>query len=153
MGSYGFQEELIHFQGQTVYGTPMAIHSLVNWGLMHGGIDGFSRFIVFLKCSTRKNSETVKQCFLVATEHFEWPSRVRTDHGGENVKVSGLMEEGRGTNRGNWVPTEGAGTSVRHNRELTQRRRQRQRKRHLKINIWEMLTIFRLFLLPRILYC
>ena len=38
-------------------------------------------------------------------------------------------------------------------RELTQRRRQRQRKRHLKINIWEMLTIFRLFLLPRILYC
>ena len=39
------------------------------------------------------------------------------------------------------------------NRELTQRRRQRQRKRHLKINIWEMLTIFRLFLLPRILYC
>ena len=39
------------------------------------------------------------------------------------------------------------------NRELTQSRRQRQRKRHLKISIWEMLTIFRLFLLPRILYC
>ena len=38
-------------------------------------------------------------------------------------------------------------------RELTQRRRQRQRKRHLKISIWEMLNIFGLFLLPRILYC
>ena len=37
--------------------------------------------------------------------------------------------------------------------ELTQRRRQRQRKRHLKINIWEMVTIFKLLLLPRILYC
>ena len=36
--------------------------------------------------------------------------------------------------------------------ELTQRRRQRQRKRHLKINIREMVTIFRLLLLPRILY-
>ena len=37
--------------------------------------------------------------------------------------------------------------------ELTQRRRQRQRKRHLKINIWEMVTIFRLLLPPHILYC
>ena len=37
--------------------------------------------------------------------------------------------------------------------ELTQRRRQRQRKRHLKINIWEMVTIFRLLLPPRIPYC
>ena len=29
---------------------------------------------------------------------------------------------------------------------------QQQRKRHLKINIWEMVTILRLLLLPRILY-
>ena len=39
-------------------------------------------------------------------------------------------------------------------RELTQRRRQRQRqrKRHLKINIWEMVTIWLFLHLPRIPY-
>ena len=38
---------------------------------------------------------------------------------------------------------------LRVTRRLKQQRRQRQRKRHLKINIWEMVTIFLLFLLPR----
>ena len=39
------------------------------------------------------------------------------------------------------------------NEELKQSQRLRQRKRHLKIIIWEMVTIFWLLLLPRILYC
>ena len=34
----------------------------------------------------------------------------------------------------------------------TRERRQWQRKHHLKINLWEMVTILRLLLLPRILY-
>ena len=68
---------------------------------------------MFLKCSTNNKSETVKQCFLAATEHFEWPSRVRNDHGGENVKVWELMEERRGTNRGSYL----AGTSL-HNQRI-----------------------------------
>mgnify|MGYP000123268434 FL=1 len=33
---------------------------------------------------------------------------------------------------------------------LKQQRRQRQRKRHLKINIWEMLTILLFLCFPRI---
>ena len=37
-------------------------------------------------------------------------------------------------------------------RELKQQRRQRQRKRHLKTNIWEMVTILLLLLLRRIPY-
>ena len=37
------------------------------------------------------------------------------------------------------------------NRELKQQRRQRQLKRDLKINIWEMVTILGLLLLRRIL--
>ena len=75
-------------------------HSLVNWGfVIHGGIDGFSRLIVFLKCSTNNRSETVEQCFISAIEQYQWPSRVRTDHGGENTRVWQLMEEIRGANR------------------------------------------------------
>ena len=34
-------------------------HSLVSWGfVIHGGIDGFNRLMVFLKCSTRNRSDT-----------------------------------------------------------------------------------------------
>lgn len=35
-------------------------HSLVTWGfVIHGGIDGFSRLIVYLKCSTNNRSNAV----------------------------------------------------------------------------------------------
>lgn len=89
-------------------------HSLVNWGfVIHGGIDGFSRLIVYLKCSTNNKSETVEQCFIAATNQYEWPSRVRTDYGGENVKVWELMEEQRGADRGSYI----AGTLV-HNQRI-----------------------------------
>ena len=48
-------------------------HSLVTWGfVIHGGIDGFSRLIVFLKCSTNNRSDTVLDLFLTATQRFEW---------------------------------------------------------------------------------
>ena len=57
-------------------------HSLETWGfVIHGGMDGFSRLIVFLKCSTNNRSDTVLDLFLTATQRFEWPSRVRSDHG------------------------------------------------------------------------
>ena len=89
-------------------------HSLINWGfVIHGGIDGFSRLIVFLKCSTNNCCETVEECFLSAVEQYEWPSRVRTDNGGENTRVWQLMEERRGVNRGSYI----AGTSV-HNQRV-----------------------------------
>ena len=89
-------------------------HSLINWGfVIHGGIDGFSRLIVYLKCSTNNKSETVLDCFLSATEQYNWPSRVRSDFGGENIRVWETMEETRGSNRGSYL----AGTSV-HNQRI-----------------------------------
>ena len=56
--------------------------------IVHGGIDGFSRFIVFLYCATDNRSETVLQSFDGAVKEFGLPDRVRCDKGGENVKVS-----------------------------------------------------------------
>ena len=40
-------------------------HSLVNWGLViRGAIDGFSRLVVFLHCSTNNKTSTVRNLFL-----------------------------------------------------------------------------------------
>ncbi len=55
--------------------------------VVHGGIDGFSRFVVFLKCSTNNSSDTVLQLFSAAMREYGLPRQVRSDKGGENVKV------------------------------------------------------------------
>ena len=46
---------------------------------------------------------TLRQLFHSATNNFGWPFRVRTDCGGENVRVWELMEEYRGPNRGSYL--------------------------------------------------
>ena len=55
--------------------------------VIHGGIDGFTRIPVFLKCSTNNRAETVLDAFLKATQEYGLPSRVRSDKGGENTAV------------------------------------------------------------------
>ncbi len=88
-------------------------HKLIRWRLViHGAIDGFSRMITFLKCSGNNRSETVVSHFLEAIGEYGIPSRVRTDHGGENVKVWHYMEEVRGENRSSYI----AGCSVHNTR-------------------------------------
>lgn len=40
-------------------------HSLIRWGfVIHGCIDGFSRIITFLRCSTNNRSDTVMSYFV-----------------------------------------------------------------------------------------
>ena len=81
----------------------MAI-SLITWGfVVHGTIDGFSRLVTFLHYSTNNRSGTVADLFLNATQEYGWPSRMRTDHGGENTQVWRLMEDRRGPNRGSFL--------------------------------------------------
>ena len=72
-------------------------HSLVSWGfVIHGAIDGYSRLITYLRCSSNNRSEMVKELFLDAIQSFGLPSRVRTDQGGEKV---GVWQEMQGVQR------------------------------------------------------
>lgn len=79
--------------------------------MIHGGIDGFSRLLVFLHASSNNKKCTVLKHFLTATSTYGLPSRVRVDHGGENNDICDLMELLRG--RGSAI----RGTSV-HNQRI-----------------------------------
>ena len=81
--------------------------------VIHGGIDGFSRLIVFLKASTNNRASTVLECFRESVNQYNLPSRVRTDMGLENTEVARFMLQSRGLNRGSII----TGTSV-HNQRI-----------------------------------
>ena len=67
-------------------------HKLVRWRLViHGGIDGYSRLITYLKVAPDNLSSTVLNAFLQAVQEFGFPSIVRMDRGGENIKVVRYM--------------------------------------------------------------
>lgn len=88
-------------------------HLLIRWGfVVHGCIDGFSRMIVYLYCATNNYAVTVLDLFLGGTTEYELPSRVRGNHGEENIRVAELMTQRRGENRGSFI----AGPSTRNQR-------------------------------------
>ena len=64
-------------------------HKLIMWGfVIHGAIDGFSRNVVYLKCSTINMAAAILELFKNATNQFGIPSRVRADQGVENVDIA-----------------------------------------------------------------
>jgi hypothetical protein len=71
--------------------------------VIHGGIDGYSHLVVFLKASDNNRKQTVLSSFLEATILCGLPSRIRVDHGGENNDVCDLMDAVRGANWGSAV--------------------------------------------------
>ena len=91
-------------------------HKLIRWRIVvHGGIDGFSRLVVFLNCANDNTAGTVLSHFHTAVEKYGLPSRIRCDRGGENTQVAMFMLEHplRGPGRGSVI----AGASV-HNQRI-----------------------------------
>lgn len=60
--------------------------------VIYGGIDGFSRLIVYLKCFDNNFVEIVLNLFLEVVEIYFLLFRVRGDKGIENVVVVRYME-------------------------------------------------------------
>lgn len=63
-------------------------HKMIQWRIVvHGGIDGYSRLITFLKCHTDNKSTSVLSAFMNGVAKYGLPKAVRTDHGGENIEI------------------------------------------------------------------
>ena len=53
--------------------------------VVHGGIDGFSRLIVFLRSNGNDRSTTVLSLFHDAMQQYGQPDKIRIDRGGEYI--------------------------------------------------------------------
>ncbi|CAG2214990.1 unnamed protein product [Mytilus edulis] len=89
-------------------------HKLIRWGMViHGGIDGFSRMVTFMNLALDNKAATALEPFVRGCQEFGVPSRVRTDHGRENLDIATFMLTHRGANRGSII----TGRSV-HNQRI-----------------------------------
>ena len=87
---------------------------LCRWGFVtHGCIDGYSRVIPYLQTATSNEAKVVLNLFVQASHFLGLPSRVRCDHGGENIDVALFMTMVRGQGRGSVL----TGRSV-HNQHI-----------------------------------
>jgi hypothetical protein len=87
---------------------PLCSHDLaiglIRWKIViHAFVDGFSRFVTAIRCSGNNLAATVLEIFLEAVRVHGFPSRMRGDHGTENLLVAELMEETKGLSRGSYI--------------------------------------------------
>ena len=87
---------------------------MFKWKLVtHAGIDGYTRLIVYLQCSTNNSANTVYRAFLSAVQRYGLPSRVISHQGTENTTVARHMLETQDVQRGSMI----TGSSV-HNQRI-----------------------------------
>ncbi|KAL0577488.1 hypothetical protein V5O48_004512 [Marasmius crinis-equi] len=79
-------------------------HGLIKYKIViHAFVDGFSRFVTGIRASNNNLSATVLDVFLESVEEHGCPSRVRGDHGTENLLVAEFMEDLKGLGRGSYL--------------------------------------------------
>lgn len=66
-------------------------------------VDGYSRLVTGIGVHDNNLAATVLQLFHNARASYGTPSRVRGDHGVENVAVAAWMEEHKGADRGSYI--------------------------------------------------
>jgi hypothetical protein len=71
--------------------------------VIHAFIDGFSRFVTGIQAVNNNQAVTVVTLFHKARAAHGTPSRLRGDHGIENVLVAAAMEDIRGFGRGSYI--------------------------------------------------
>ena len=80
------------------------LEGLIRWRIVfHGFIDGFSRFITGIRAHNNNRAQTVLDLFLDIIEVHGIPSRLRGDHGTENILVAAHAEQLRGVRRGSYI--------------------------------------------------
>lgn len=89
-------------------------HKLIRYNIViFGGVDGYSRKIMYLGAATNNKASTAFSFFLRSTQLHGLPSRVRGDQGAENVDIAHFMFATRGTGRQSFI----SGKSV-HNQRI-----------------------------------
>lgn len=77
---------------------------LIHWKIViHAFIDGYSRLVTGIRASNNNLAKTVLDLFLDAVQKHQIPSRIRGDHGVENLEVAAYMERVRGVARGSYI--------------------------------------------------
>ena len=56
--------------------------------MIHAFVDGYSRYVLGIRASNNNRAQTVLQLFEDIAEIHGYPSRVRGDHGTENLLVA-----------------------------------------------------------------
>lgn len=82
----------------------LVFKGLIRWKIViHAFIDGYSRLVLGIRAGTNNRASTVLALFEDITASFGVPSRVRGDHGTENLLVAAMMEHVRGADRGSYI--------------------------------------------------
>ncbi|KAF7972608.1 hypothetical protein HWV62_17426 [Athelia sp. TMB] len=98
------QHGLSPILSSTAAATDLIAAGLIKYKMVqHCFIDGKGRFVVGIKVNNNNRASTVLKLFKKSMRRHGVPSRVRGDHGTENLKVAAWMEEHRGAGRGSYI--------------------------------------------------